>query len=245
METTLGEVATNLEWVGLGARALGTVVPAMAPLGQLAQLGGVVRHVSTNLVKSDNDLQFFNGLELYDFAKGGNRLLHLRDAGVFYNLPLPALCDERRNLDVIFVYDTSGDLHEMQEGTPMIGSELAKFKRYPQFAGKRFPQELRNEASFRTKMDALYRKEKLLAVFNDPRQRGYNPDEITLVYIPTISHPAIEELTISPTERFGTFKLQYDQAESQSLMDYSKALAEKTEQEMKDVIKARTAQMQA
>lgn len=244
-EELLGGATEKLKWAALGAQALSTALPQLAPVAPtLTQLSGVVQHVSKNLVTSDKDQQFFDGFGLYDFYKGGEKKLELRDAGVFYNLPLPALFDARRNLDIILIHDTSGDLHEVaQDGTPFIGSELAKFRQYPEFAGKKIPHELSDENHFRTKMNAIYTKKKMMAVFNDPRQENYNPDEITLIYVPTVSHPGVEALKINPTEKFGTFKLQYDTSESEQLMNYSKALAEHIAPEIKEILTAKTKKM--
>lgn len=242
-EETAGDYATQLEWAALGAQVLGTVLPAAQPLTHVAQLAGVMRHVTKDFVKSDKDVQFFAGLGLYDFASGNDEQLELRDAGVFYNLPLPALFDSRRDCDIVLIHDTSGDLHEMQDGTPMIGSELAKFVRYPQFAGKKLPHDLRSEATFKTKMDEIYTNKRLIAVFNDPRSKDYCADEITVIYLPTVIHHGIEGLEFSPTERFGTFKLQYNTDESEALMGYSRALARHAAQEIREIIREKTRKM--
>ncbi len=244
METTIEAGAQKAQWIALGAHVVGAAVPHLRTVGQaVGAASEVMKHVSKTLIKSQSDIQFFAGLGLYDFSRGGDEQLELRDAGVFYNLPLPPLFDKRRDLDIILVHDTSGDLHAMEDGRPMIGSELAKFAQYPQFAEKALPHDLRNNASFKTKMDALYNHKKMLAVFNDPRSADYNPDEVTVIYLPTIAHPNVAGLECSPTEKFGTFKLQYDAPESEQLMQYNRVLAEKNAEEIKEIIKAKTQAM--
>jgi hypothetical protein len=253
MEEDLKGKAAKAEWLAIGAHYLEkggrwlagasqeTMVPYVAP-GKLQE---VADRVSKDLVTSQSDRQFFNGLGLYDFYNGGNRLLELRDAGVFYNLPLPPLFNPQRNLDVIVILDVSGDLHDRtKSGASLIGNELEKFRRHPQYVpGKGLPHDLMDNDSFASKMRSIERSPNKIAVFNDPRERSYQPDEMTLIYIPTVIDPNVPALNLVPTAEFGTFKLQYTERESQRLMDYNTALAHRYEKDINEVIAAKTRRM--
>lgn len=186
------------------------------------------------------------GLYINDISANATREpIELRDGGIYYNLPLPLLFNPRRNLDIIIVNDTSGNLHEK------LGNELNKFRSYEpkrDYITYKLSKDFLDEKQYQYKIAMLrntpFDGKPAIAVFNDPREANYEPDRKTIIYVPSISTAKSKSYGWkSPTDEYSTFKLQYSGKESSMLVDYSIDLAKQVAQDIKAVIKARTEKM--
>jgi hypothetical protein len=226
---TLAELK-NLDWK---VNAALTVAGKAGPILLAKLFGGTAKDWEEGYQKWLLPTNLAKGLFLNDFANGGNRQVELRDGGLFYNLPLPALFDPQRKLDVIIVNDASGDLHEK------LGNELKKFATFAKdngYYGGRLPHDLIDRNAFAAKLSTIERGSHL-AVFNDPRERGFQRNQVTIIYVPTYHRGALDKM---PTEKYGTFMLKYEERESNDLIDYNSELVRSVAKDVKAIIDART-----
>lgn len=225
---TLGEVAKLSSVANVSFAAAGVAGPIL--LSKL--VGGSAAEWQNGYQKWLTQTNLAKGLLLYDFVKGGDNQMELRDGGLFYNLPLAPLFDPQRKLDIIVVNDASGDLHEK------LGGELDKFRRFAKdnaYSAKLLPHDLIDEQGFKAKMSKI-QKGANVAVFNDPREAGFDVKQITIVYVPTYHKGSLNQ---KPTQKFGTFKLKYEESESNELINYNIDLVRSISKDLKDLIRAR------
>jgi len=85
----------------------------------------------------DDKLIDLNLIAPFSFPNWENPLetLHFRDAGLSFNVPLPPLLEEQRNVDVILVVDVSANLNKSE----MCGLELIKAAVWAEKTNKPFP----------------------------------------------------------------------------------------------------------
>lgn len=239
--------ATFLE-IGRTQNTVGTVLNiAQDAIGYAAYTGGIAGDLSREAIQKNIKLwldttNLARGLTMYDISyntKGDP--IEIRDGGIYYTLPLPLLFNPERNLDILIVNDSSGDLHEK------LGNELDKFRKYeprPDYITYKLSKDFLDEKLYQNKMiqlkNTLQNGKPPIAIFNDPRDPNFEIDKKTILYIPSISTNKSRSYGWqSPTQEYDTFKLQYSGKEASMLIDYGIDLAKQVAQEIKAVIKAR------
>ena len=145
-----------------------------------------------------------SGMITYNFDKkqSTNDVIELKDAGIHFNLPLPAIFNPERKIDITIVWDCSGNLNDSP------GIELIEFVRYAKLQNIDIPSSLSRLEVF----DVNEYPEKI-AVF-----KAEKPGQISVIYVPTLRVPNIGN--IDPMD-FSTFKFSYSEKEFNDLMGYS------------------------
>jgi phospholipase A2 len=126
----------------------------------------------------------------------------LVDAGLAFNVPTPPLLRPERNIDVIFIFDSSGDIG--------MAGELKKAERYAKGNGIPFPE-----------IDYSKAKTQAMSIFRDET----NPSIPTIFYMPLIKDMELAEVSSNTAlaefdpkkcvekDYCSTFNFKYDENE--------------------------------
>jgi len=196
---------------------------------QVAGLAGGAR----GALSAAGPATILSGLNVNNFYDPAAPDFQLRDGGIAFNLPLPPLLNPKRNVNIMIIMDASGDLH--QKGR--IGNSLREFRLYALRQKLKIPKELQDEKELDIRLldlnKELEQKKIQVAVFGAKE----DPNVMTIIYVPTILNKNLAGFAdLNPTEKFSTFQFKYTQAESDQLIDYSRALANQVAPYLKQII---------
>ena len=181
-----------------------------------------------------SSVNLIEGLKINNFIdpSPGKETIELRDAGLDFNLPMPPLFNLHRNINMMIILDTSGDLHDES----YVGDALKKFRAYANYHGFPLSEDFKNKLN--DKIEQAKRDN--VVVIGDPD----NKSEMVIIYVPTIQNESLLiHSNLKPTEKFGTFKMEYTKRESEALIEYSEHLARNIAQTIKRTIYQRTKAM--
>ncbi len=176
---------------------------------------GLFKNVLEKIISQDLGTKRLAPAKVKNFTRGlqylprrNEDILTLIDAGLAINIPIPPLLREPRKVDIIMVFDASGDLKRGK------ASQLNKAKEYADKMGLKFP-EIRNEvAAANKKCSVIYDK-------NDPSVP-------MIIYLPIIKNLKYSK-TFDPIKilkdggHLSTFNFKYTKEQSKEFIGLTRA----------------------
>lgn len=161
-------------------------------------------------------------LGLKDSPLAQETKLKLYDAGLGFDLPLPLMMRQARDIDVIIACDSMIDLETLQLAAVHFKQNNIKFP----------------DVSSLTEQTIS----KLVTVLNDPRLENYDNDMITIVYCPFIKNNTYSE-TFDPiqcrVEGFcGMFNFNYTKEQAEEVVGLTRYNVNAIKNEIKAVLQA-------
>ena len=176
----------------------------------------------------------------------GQEFMKMVDGALCFNIPLPLVAKpEDTAADIIIMVDSDSDAVSSKE----TSGTLATINRYFKEINPGVMPVLDPKISIN-----LYRNNKVFNIFNDPRDKAYNPEQPVVVYFPLIRnkkysqtfdpagfspslHPEVDKIYNGPNY-LATFNFKYTQAQAQELADLMEYNIKQSIPEIKNMLQA-------